>query len=138
MTAATVLPHVEAFMGVLNALPASCTAHLAQRPASTALSAAKSAVVVYPDAGAVEQTSLLLDEGFVTFFSLHGVGLGPEQALWALDEARRLLVGARPTVAGRGVWRIWQEQGPAPINRDDDVKPPLFTAYAEFGMRSEA
>lgn len=132
MAVATALPHVQAFMTILDALP--WDAYLGEAPDNATVPY----VVVYPDSGTPETTSLVPDEGFVGFLSLHGIGEGPDQAIRAIDRARTLLVGAQPSVSGRYVWRIWQEPGSPPISRDDDVQPPLFVAFAEFGMRSEA
>jgi hypothetical protein len=132
MTLATALPHVQAFQGLLTSL--SFTTYLGGHPTTAA---DDHYAVLYPDPGAVEQTSLTPDEGWVGYISVHGVGVGPEQALWVIDQIRSAVVGQTPTVTGRHVWRIWQEQSPPPLIRDDDKTPPLYVAYSEFGMRSD-
>ena len=53
-----------------------------------------------------------------------------------MDKVRARLTFATPAVSGRSVRPMWQEQGPSPLQRDDDVKPPLYTSFAEYGIRS--
>lgn len=134
MPPASVEPHIKAVLDLLNgSLPANCTAYLG----GAAHDATPPYVVLYPDPGEIEQLSMLLDEGLRISLPLHAVGSGPEQALWALDHARTVLIRATPTVTGRVLLPIWQETSPPPLIRDDDVKPPVYVAYAEFGVRSE-
>ncbi|HWU21555.1 MAG TPA: hypothetical protein VN088_08520 [Nocardioides sp.] len=127
MTAA--LPHVQAVLDLLNG--AGVTAYLGKRGDVTPC------VVLYPDAGTAESSSLTPNEDLVVYIPLHAVGAGPEQALWVMDKARAALTFAQPAVTGRYVHPMWQEQGPTPLQRDDDVQPPLFTSFAEFGIRSQ-
>lgn len=137
MALATALPHVQAFMALLDAgLPANCSARLGSR-GDALLDKTHSVVVAYPDAGAIASTTLAAtNDGFTGYIPLHGVGVGPEQALWAIGEAQKALIGSQPDVTGRFVWRIWQEQGPSPIARDDDLQPALYSSMCEFGLRS--
>lgn len=129
---ADALPHAQAVRDELEArLPAAIAVGL-----GTAEGLVPPYVVLYPDAGADESSSLVPNTDVVVFIPLHGVGSGPEQALWVMDHVRAVLTGAQPAVAGRAVQPMWQEQGPTPLQRDDDVQPPLFLSFAEYGIRS--
>lgn len=131
MALATAQPHVAAFQGLLTGL--AFPTYLGGAPSDAPARYA----VLYPDAGAIEQTSLVPDQGFVGFISVHGIDIGADGALLVIDQIRSAVVGQQPSVSGRHVWRIWQEQSPPPVNRDDEVTPPKFSAYCEFGMRSD-
>lgn len=130
MALATAQPHVAAFQGLLTGL--AFPTYLGGAPKDAPARYA----VLYPDPGAIEQTSLVPDEGFVGFISVHGVDIGADGALLVIDQIRSSVVGQQPSVTGRHVWRIWQEQAPPPVARDNDVTPALYTAYSEFGIRS--
>ncbi|WP_442575869.1 hypothetical protein ACSBPH_01580 [Microbacterium sp. F51-2R] len=52
-------------------------------------------------------------------------------------DAVRSLIGVRPTVAGRFCQPIAIDPGPYPIERDDDVKPPIFYTDLDFTFRSQ-
>jgi len=122
-------PHAQAVLDYLNADP-DITAYLGSRDGDPPC------VVLYPDPGADETSSLIPNQDVVVFIPLHAVGVGPEQALWVMDKVRARLSFAKPTVTGRNVHPMWQEQAPTPLQRDDDVQPPLFTSFAEYGIRS--
>lgn len=122
-------PHAEAVLALLNAT-SGVTAYLGKRGNTIPC------VVLYPDAGADESSSLIPNEDVVVFIPLHTVGTGPEQALWLMDKVRAALTFARPTVTGRSVHPMWQEQAPTPLQRDDGEQPPLYTSFAEYGIRS--
>lgn len=121
-------PHAKAVLDYLNA--GGVTAYLGERGATIPC------VVLYPDPGADESSSLLPNQDVVVFIPLHAVGEGPEQALWVMDKTRARLSLAQPTVTGRNVHPMWQEQAPTPLQRDDSVQPPLYTSFAEYGIRS--
>lgn len=122
-------PHAQAVLDLLNADP-DITAYLGKRlgPAPC--------VVLYPDPGSDETSSLIPNTDVVTFIPLHTVGTGPEQALWLMDKVRAVLSFAKPAVSGRSVHPMWQEQAPTPLQRDDGEQPPLYTSFAEYGIRS--
>jgi hypothetical protein len=121
-------PHAKAVLDLLNADP-DLTAALGKGGAGVD-------VVLYPDPGADESSSLIPNQDVVVFIPLHAIGSGPERALWVMDKVRSVLTGAKPTVTGRSVHPMWQEQGPTPLQRDDDVSPPLYASFAEYGIRS--
>ena len=122
------LPHAEAVLGLLNADPDLTAAIGKGGPGVN--------VVLYPDPGADESSSLIPWQDVVVYIPLHAVGTGPEQALGVMDRVRSILTGAKPSVSGRSVHPMWQEQGPSPLQRDDDVQPPLYVSFAEYGIRS--
>lgn len=123
-------PHAQAVLDYLNADP-DIAAYFGKRP-----SGVTKCVVLYPDPGADESSSLIPNEDVVVFIPLHAVGEGPEQVLWVMDKVRARLTFAKPAVAGRSVHPMWQEQGPSPLQRDDEISPPLYTSMAEYGIRS--
>lgn len=122
-------PHAKAVRDYLDADP-DITAYLGER------GGALPCVVLYPDPGTDETSSLIPNEDVVVFIPLHAVGEGPEQVLVLMDKVRARLSRAMPSISGRSVHPMWQEQGPAPLQRDDDVQPPLYTSFAEYGIRS--
>lgn len=122
-------PHAEAVLDHLNGDP-DITAYLGERDGDPPC------VVLYPDPGMDETSSLIPNQDVVVFIPLHAIGVGPEQALWLMDKVRARLTRATPAVSGRSVHPMWQEQGPSPLQRDDDIQPPLYTSFAEYGIRS--
>jgi hypothetical protein len=121
-------PHAQAVLDYLNA--GDITAYLGKRGDVTPC------VVLYPDSGADESSSLIPNTDVVVYIPLHAVGAGPEQALWVMDKVRARLSLAQPTVSGRSVHPMWQEQAPTPLQRDDGEQPPLYVSFAEYGIRS--
>lgn len=122
-------PHAEAVLDYLNGDP-DIAAYLGKRDGDPPC------VVLYPDPGMDETSSLIPNQDVVVFIPLHAIGVGPEQALWLMDKVRARLTRATPAVSGRSVHPMWQEQGPSPLHRDDDIQPPLYTSFAEYGIRS--
>lgn len=127
-------PHVRALKARLVAgLPASVKVGVGQAPAGV-----PPLVVLYPDPGDVHSARLVGRwERITLFVTVHAIGTGPEQAWWAMDRARAVILAAPPVVAARHVHRPTQMPGSPPITRDDDVSPPLFLAVAEFELRSD-
>lgn len=127
-------PHVRAVIAKLRAeLPAGIGVALGVGPARN-----PPYVAVYPDLGDIEQAFLVGDRSrLVIHFFLHAVGKGPEQALWAADKARLVLLGTPPAVAGRLTQRMTQTLGSRPLTRDETVQPPLYLAMAEYRLMSQ-
>lgn len=67
-------------------------------------------------------------------FQVTCVGPTEEQCLWVADKVRKALF-APLTVAGRVVWRP-EELGGPPVQRDDDVSPPLFYVPVQYRLQS--
>jgi len=54
-----------------------------------------------------------------------------------IDLVKPGLVGTRLTIAGRFCQPVEIDPGPYPIERDDDVKPPIFYTDLDFTFRSQ-
>lgn len=82
--------------------------------------------VVYSDLGALDGP---LGDRFAdleqTIF-VHSVGVGPDQAQWVADKSRTTLL-AGVDVPGRARLNLVHTSS-QPVQRDDDVKPPVFYA----------
>jgi hypothetical protein len=61
----------------------------------------------------------------------HGIGLSREQAAWVIKQARTLLLMTAVTVDGRRTLYI-NCRPASPVQRDEDVQPPLFYAVDEY------
>jgi hypothetical protein len=127
-------PHVRALIAKLKAeVPVSLGVALGVGPATN-----PPYLAVYPDMGDVEDSFLSADRSKLCIhFIVHGIGKGPEQALWAMDKARAVLLGTPPAVAGRKTHRMSQTLGTADVMRDDSTQPALYIALAEFELMSQ-
>lgn len=67
-------------------------------------------------------------------FQVTCVGPDEERCLWVADKVRSALF-APIAVAGRVVWRP-EELGGPPVQRDDDVSPPLFFVPIQYQLKS--
>jgi hypothetical protein len=71
---------------------------------------------------------------FAVPFQITCVGATEEQCLWVADKVRTALHGPL-TVAGRTSWRP-EELGGPPVQRDDDVTPPLYFLPVQYRLQS--
>ncbi|MER7517778.1 hypothetical protein [Streptomyces sp. NPDC126499] len=71
---------------------------------------------------------------FQTVVQVTCVAPDEERCLWLADKVRTALWGPL-TVAGRVAYRAEDEGGP-PVQRDDDVTPPLYYTPIQFTVRS--
>ena len=96
-------------------------------------------LAVYPDAGDVEDPFLSGNRSKLTIgFIINAVGAGPQQARWALDKARLVMLSSTPVaVAGRKTHRMRQTLSGVPIVRDESTQPPLYIATAGFRLMSQ-
>ena len=89
--------------------------------------------VVYGDMGALDgplgDRFADLDQTLI----VHGIGTGPEQAQWEADKARTALLSTAITVDARTVLYV-QHTSSQPVERDDDVQPPLFYAVDTYTL----
>lgn len=128
-TAAALLPHTDAIEAVL--IGAGLTVSLGQAPVGVE----PPYVVIYPDPGQAGPVSLADPLGaFEAVVQLTCVGLTAEQALSLSDRARAAL-SVPLAVTGRA-GQLPEHLGGPPVQRDDDVTPPLFYAPAQFRIRS--
>ncbi|MFJ3201017.1 hypothetical protein [Streptomyces sp. NPDC086989] len=73
---------------------------------------------------------------FSLSFQVTCVGPTAEKCRWAAHRARMALY-APLVVAGRSAWRP-EELGGPPIQRDDDVSPPLYYLPVQYRLQSTA
>ncbi len=69
-------------------------------------------------------------------FTIHSVGLTPDQAQLAADRVMEQLLDFRPTVTGWNCRRMTHEVS-IPTQVDRDVTPPLFYCVDEFDLVAE-
>ncbi|MCG6499462.1 hypothetical protein [Kitasatospora sp. A2-31] len=132
MTSPAVLPHLEAVRGALAA--AQLTVYLGGAPAGPA-PLPKTFAVLYPGPGSASPSSLADDRTTLDLLlQVTCVATTPEGALGTADRVRAALA-APVAVAGRATWRA-EELGGPPLQRDDDVTPPLFYLPVQFRLRS--
>jgi hypothetical protein len=131
LTTPTVLPHVDAVTAALAGATPPMTVYLGGAPQS----AVPPYCVLYPDVGAPVRASLADDRvDFTGVVQVTCVGATAEQALNYSDRTHAALSGPL-TVSGRTAWRPEALDG-TPVQRDDDVTPPLFYAAARYRLRS--
>jgi hypothetical protein len=124
-----VVDHVDAVTAVLQG--AQLTVFLGGSPPSTA----PPYCVLYPDPGAAVRASLADDRvDFQTVVQITAVGATAEQALNYADRSAAAM-SAPLQVTGRTAWRPEALDG-QPVQRDDDVTPPVFYAVARYRLRS--
>jgi hypothetical protein len=129
VTAPATLPHVDAVLAALAA--AELVAGLGVAPPGQA----PPYVAVYPDPGQSLPGSLADPLSYYQgTVQLTCVGETAEQALSVSDRARTVL-SVPLSVDGRAGWRP-EELGGPPVQRDDDVTPPLYYAAVQYRLRS--
>lgn len=95
-------------------------------------------LVAWFDGGTIDDRSLRSRDGFTLTVTLHGFGLSPEAARFAIRKARDGILGLhRAVVDGRTVQMPEQLVG-LPMQRDDDVDPPLFLQIDEWRIKTSA
>ncbi|GAA1164143.1 hypothetical protein F4556_002361 [Kitasatospora gansuensis] len=125
------LPHIMAVQAALEA--AGLTVYVGGAPAAITLP--KTYVVLYPDDGVASAASLADDRTRLDLLvQLTCVSTTWEGALGTADWARSALCGPL-TVPGRQSWRP-EELGGPPLQRDDDVTPPLYYLPVQYRLRS--
>ncbi|MFG2671361.1 hypothetical protein [Streptomyces sp. NPDC048445] len=133
MTTPTVLPHMDAVQAALSG--AGLTVYLGGTPTNSGWTPPDRFAVLYPDPGMASRASLADDRtDFTGMFQVTCVGGSVERALWVADRVRQALSGPL-TVAGRIAWRP-EDQGGPPLQRDDDVTPPLWFVPVQYLIQS--
>lgn len=133
MTTPTVLPHMDAVQAALTA--AGLTVYLGGIPIDAGWSPPDKFAVLYPDPGMAVRESLAdRRTDFEATFQITCVGGSAERALWVADKARMAL-SVPLTVTGRASWRP-EELGGPPVQRDDDVTPPLWFVPVQYRLIS--
>ncbi|MFL4947483.1 hypothetical protein ACJ6WE_08935 [Streptomyces sp. MMS24-I31] len=114
---------------------AGLTVYLGGAPAGVSPTATGPFVVLYPEPGRVQAASLADDRvDFSAVVQLTCVGLTAEQAMSVSDRATAAL-SVVLTVTGRASWKPESLDG-LPVQRDDDVVPPVFYAPSRYRLRS--
>ena len=94
-------------------------------------------VVVYADPGLTEGSLGRPYDTVVITVQITAVGVGAEQAVQQADLARAVLLTVpAPAVPGRYIHPLWVLDA-QPVRRDDQVRPALFVATAQYRMRSD-
>jgi hypothetical protein len=132
-TAPDVLPHLDAVKAALEA--ASLTVYVGGAPTSAGWVPPDLFAVLYPDPGMAVRQSLADDRtGLDSTMQVTCVGSDVERALWVAGRVRQAL--AEPlTVEGRVCWPAEDLGGP-PVQRDDDVTPPVYFVPVQYRLCS--
>lgn len=133
MAAPDIKPHVDAVTAALVA--GGLTVGDGGAPASIPATGIYAALYFDPGQSISES---LADQrtDFALSFQVTCVGPTPEKCRWAAQRARMAL-HAPLTVAGRTARRP-EELGGPPIQRDDDVSPPLYYLPVQYRLQSTA
>lgn len=131
MAAPDIKPHVDAVMAALAA--AGLTVGDGGAPSSVPANGVY--VALYFDPGQ-SFTESLADQrtDFAVAFQVTAVGPTAEKCRWATQRVRMAL-HAPLTVSGRAAWRP-EELGGPPMQRDDDVSPPLYYLPVQYRLQS--
>lgn len=132
-TAPDVLPHLDAVQAALEA--ASLTVYVGGAPTGAGWVPPDKFCVLYPDAGMAVRASLADDRThFDSTMQVTCVGSDVERALWVASRVRQALA-APLTVVGRSCWPAEDLGGP-PVQRDDDVTPPVYFVPVRYRICS--
>lgn len=122
--------HVAALLGLIRAHTSCYDAKVPDDPALPYN-------VLYTDNGQLSRSSLgVTSDRFELWFQVTSVGATRQQAGWAADKARADLLDQIPTVTGRHCGPITQDAPPQPVQRDDDLTPPVFYVTASYRLTS--
>lgn len=134
MTAPAVLPHRNAVKAALEG--AGLVVGLGGAPPSAPPkgTTTRYAVLYFDPGRSVSESLADLRTDFDGGFQVACVGPTEEQALWVADEVRAAL-SPRLVVEGRTPWRA-EELGGPPVQRDDDVTPPLYFLPVQYRLQS--
>lgn len=131
MAAPDIKPHTDAVMSALTG--AGLAVGDGGAPASVPANGIY--VALYFDPGQSLPESLADQRtDFALSFQVTAVGPTAEKCRWATQRTRAAL-HAPLAVAGRTAWRT-EELGGPPIQRDDDVSPPLYYLPVQFRLQS--
>lgn len=133
MAAPDIKPHLDAIEAAL----AGAGLAVGQGGAPSPVPTSQMYVAVYPDPGMSTRESLAdARTDFDVTFQLTCVGPTRDKCLWVAQRSRTAL-HVRLTVAGRNAGRP-EELGGPPVQRDDDVSPPLYFLPVQYRLQSTA
>lgn len=132
-TAPDIGPHIAAITTALTARGLAVGDGGAPSPIPTT----RMYAALYCDPGQSQSESLGdRRTNLVLGFQVTAVGPTATKCLWVAQQVRAALHG-RLTVEGRATWRPDELGGP-PVQRDDDVSPPLFFLPIQYQLKSTA
>lgn len=131
MSAPAVLPHRDAVVAALETVGLVVGKGQAPDPAP---SSGMYAVVYTTPGQSVPESLADRRTDFQAIVQVTVVGPDEERCLWLADKARAALWEPL-TVAGRKAYRA-EELGGIPVQRDDDVTPPVYYTPIQFMIRS--
>ncbi|MGW4505692.1 hypothetical protein ACWENO_13735 [Streptomyces sp. NPDC004436] len=131
MAAPDIKPHIDAVKAALAGV--GLAVGDAGKPSTVPSTGIYAAVYFDPGRSLTES---LADQrtDFALTFQVTYVGPTAEKALWAAQKGREALHAPLP-VAGRKAWRP-EELGGPPVDRDDDVSPPLYFLPVQYRLQS--
>jgi hypothetical protein len=93
-------------------------------------------VVAWIDAGTVDDWSLLSRDGFSLVGTFHCYGETPEAARFANSKLTAAVLALAGQVLGGRMALMPENLTSLPLQRDDDLNPPLFDAVSEWRIRT--
>lgn len=133
MATPDIKPHIDAIVAALTGAGLAVGDGVA--PAGPAIPATGIYTVLYADAGRSVRESLAdTRTDYELLFQVTCVAPTAEKCRWAAQRIRMAL-GGPIAVAGRTAWRP-EELGGPPIQRDDDVSPPVYYLPVQYRLQS--
>lgn len=93
-------------------------------------------VVAWFDAGIVEDRTMRSRDGWSMVGTFHSVGLTPEAARIAARAVRNAVLGLHLAVIDGRTVQMPENLSSLPMQRDDDVDPPIFDQVDEWRIRT--
>ncbi|MGR7002811.1 hypothetical protein ACU686_40515 [Yinghuangia aomiensis] len=133
MTVPRALPHIDAARAALEA--AGLTVYLGVAPPD----ARCPYIAMHPQPLEPSASSLVGEHDQAALvLPLVCVGESVEQVLWLADTVAAALLDRVLTVDGRAGWRPELDATGPPVQRDDDVTPPLHYLTPQYRLTSSA
>ena len=95
-------------------------------------------IVAWFDAGTVDDWSLRTRDGFSFVGTFHCYGQTPEAARFAYRALTAAVLALRGQTVGGRMAMAPEQLTSLPLQRDDDLEPPLFDAVCEWRIRTIA
>lgn len=133
----TTVPDIKPHMDAVAAALQGAGLAVGQGGAPSPVPSNQRYAALYFDPGQVLTESLVdARTGFSLGFQVTCVGPTQDQCLWVAQKCRIAL--HKPlAVSGRSAWRP-EELGGPPVQRDDDVTPPLYFLPIQYRLKSTA
>jgi len=95
-------------------------------------------IVGWFDAGTVEDRSLRSRDGWSTALVLQSYGATPESVRLAVRKGRTAVLGLTGAVVGGRTVLMPSHSEPPPMQRDDNVDPPIWWLSDEWRIRTSS